>query len=82
LKDAASKERPLFTGLNESSASGHHRSRHAEDRVTTIVEEMSTSGDCFLLAQFRNGFQKIRLRLFQLSNEPPMAVAINRFSCF
>ena len=32
----------------------------------------------FLLAQLRNCFQEMRLRLFQLSNEPPMVVTINR----
>ena len=36
----------------------------------------------FLLAQFRNCFQKIRLRLLQLSHKPAMPVAINSFSSF
>ena len=35
-----------------------------------------------LIVQFRNCFQEIRLRLFQLTNEPPMTVTINRLSFF
>jgi hypothetical protein len=34
----------------------------------------------FLAAEFRNCFQEIRLRLLQLGNESPMAVASNRFA--
>jgi hypothetical protein len=36
----------------------------------------------FLVAEFRNGFQEIRLRLFQLGNEPTTGVAIERFASF
>ena len=54
----------------------------SEEVALRSIAEKTKTLVMFLLAQLRDCFQEIRLRLFQLSNEPPMAVTINRFPSF